>query len=221
MTAETLINPNIPALQTTDTVAAALHQMEEIGIMYLPVVDNDTFMGIVSEDGLFNVPNPSTKLSALELDGQRAFVFQQQHYYDLLRTSAQYKSRVIAVVDKEERYLGCATTLDLIAHLSTGYSMQQNGGVLVLSLYERDYSLAEISRLVESNNAKVLNATVDTDPDDIAKIRVTLKINQPDLGRVIATLERFGYIIAEQYHQSQTPDLDRERLGLLFRFLNI
>jgi hypothetical protein len=50
---------------------------------------------------------------------------------------------------------------------------------------------------------------------------VTLKINQIDISRIIATFERFNYEIAAKYHQALAfDDVEQERLGLLFKYLS-
>jgi hypothetical protein len=84
-----------------------------------------------------------------------------------------------------------------------------------------DYSLAEISRLIEENHAKILSSMVKEDPLDHGKIRLTLKINQLDLSRIVATLERFGYKVIGRYHESTPMGTEKERIDMLLRYLDI
>jgi len=101
------------------------------------------------------------------------------------------------------------------------FANQATGGILVLSLKEIDYSLAEISRLIESNETKILSSFVAVDEYDSAMIKLTLKLNKTDLSRVIATLERFSYKIIAQFQETELLSNDKERLDLLLRYLNI
>jgi hypothetical protein len=66
-----------------------------------------------------------------------------------------------------------------------------------------------------------LHAYTSYDPENSLKVRLTLKLNQTDIGRVVATLERFNYEIVERFGTSSIPDLDQERLGSLLRYLSI
>ena len=91
----------------------------------------------------------------------------------------------------------------------------------MLSMDLSDYSLAEISRLIEENNAKILSCIVKEDPFDIGKIRVNLKINELDLSRIVATLERFGYRVVGRYQEAAVQGNEKEKLDLLFRYLDI
>jgi acetoin utilization protein AcuB len=59
------------------------------------------------------------------------------------------------------------------------------------------------------------------DPLDKGKIKLTIKINQDDLTRVAATLDRFGYRIIARYQTTHSPDHDKDRLDMLMRYLNI
>ncbi|NJO00896.1 MAG: hypothetical protein HC880_03685 [Bacteroidia bacterium] len=85
----------------------------------------------------------------------------------------------------------------------------------------RDYSLTEISRLVESNNAKILSTHISRDKEDYTKLRVTLKINKIDLNRIVATFERFNYRIIAKFQSADNVEMDKERIDLLFKYLNI
>jgi hypothetical protein len=100
-------------------------------------------------------------------------------------------------------------------------SVQMQGGILVLSMDLIDYSLAEISRYVEENNAKIISSTMLEDPMDKGRIKLTLKINQLDLSRIVATLERFGYRVIAQFQEDRKDGDDKERLDMLMRYLNI
>ena len=52
--------------------------------------------------------------------------------------------------------------------------------------------------------------------------KVKLKINQEDLSRIVATLERFGYRVIARYQENRTDaNNEKERLDMLMRYLNI
>ena len=85
----------------------------------------------------------------------------------------------------------------------------------------RDYSLSEISRLIEGEGAKILGSTIRDDGTDPQKLKLTIKINQTDLSRIVATLERFDYKIIARFQEPKVIDADKERLDILLRYLNI
>jgi phage gp36-like protein len=87
---------------------------------------------------------------------------------------------------------------------------------------ERDYSLTQISRYVEENNAKIISALVAQDEIDPYRIRLTLKLNTDNLARITATLERFGYVVTAQFSGTAVASEDeQERYDALLRYLNV
>jgi CBS domain-containing protein len=127
---------------------------------------------------------------------------------------------IVAVLDEGRNFVGVITISDTLTAFARS-SMQEPGGILVLLMDERDYSLSEVSRLVESNDAKILSSYVCTDKVDASRIKLTIKINRNDLSRIIATFERFSYNIVAKFHHTQGNEDDKERIDLLLRYLNM
>jgi CBS domain-containing protein len=195
--------------------------MEEIRINNLPVVDNGVFMGLVNGDQIFDLNNPETLISEMILENSGCWVFADQHIYDVLRVSAEHHSNLVAILDRNSNYIGVATMEDSISAFAESLSIQSHGSVMILSMNMNEYSLAEISRIIESENGKVLSSFISTDPLDNNKIKLTLKIDKPELRHIKATLERFGYRILDQYQEVEEASSEEDRIGNLLRFLDI
>ncbi|MCU0451782.1 MAG: CBS domain-containing protein [Bernardetiaceae bacterium] len=221
MTAQEFINPLVPPLKLTDTVQKALNWMNEFRVHQLPVVDESHYLGILAEDQLYESTQPDEPVGRFQFLHPRAAVSEHRHFYDVIKEAHANDLQVIAVVDDLGRYKGAITIKDTVTALARTYATQSPGGIIVLSMPEYDYSLAEIARLVESNNAKILSSYVESDPYDPTLIKVTLKLNLIDLTRVIATLERFEYRLIAKFQEMETVDHDKDRLGMLLRYLEI
>lgn len=99
--------------------------------------------------------------------------------------------------------------------------MDQPGGIIVLELIERDYSLSQIAQIVESNNVKVLSMYISSPPES-TKLEVTLKVNTGDLVSVIRTFERYNYELKTWVTNNDSMDnFYSERFDLLMKYLNI
>lgn len=221
MIAAELINQMIPPLKLTDPVSKAIQWMEELRVRQLPVIHQDTYQGLVLEDTIYQLNNQQALVSDLDLQFKDVYIRHTQHFYEILRLASLHQLRVIAVIGEEQNFLGAVTVSDTLLGFANSLSMRDPGGILVLLLDYRDYSLAEISRLVESNDAKILNTNVSTDKDETDKLRITLKINKTDLSRIVATFERFNYRIVAKFQPSDFQEMDKERLDLLFKYLYI
>lgn len=221
MQAYEFINNLIPPLKPKDKVKLALNWMEEIRTDILPVVDEHMFMGFVTEDLVFTVNDPELTIAKISLENISCFVYQDKHIYDVIKVASEYHSNMIAVVDRENNYLGVVTMEDAISAFADSLSIQSNGAVLVLSMNMTDYSLSEIARIIESENTKILSSFLSSDPLDDSKIKLTLKLDKTELRHVKATLERFGYRILDHFQEEEGISGEQERIDNLFRFLQI
>jgi CBS domain-containing protein len=221
MIAEELINHMIPPLKVTDDAHKAIVWMEEFRCSYLPVVDDGELQGFISEEIIMETNEIEKNVGSFDLAGKTCTVGIDSHFFDILRVAGEHKLNMVAVLNEEGKYAGIITVQDVMASFAQSASVQMPGGILVLSMDLIDYSLAEISRYVEENNAKVISSTMVEDPLDKGKIKLTLKINQLDLSRIVATLERFGYRVIGRYQEDARDDDSKERLDMLMKYLNI
>ncbi len=221
MIAEELINHMVPPLKVTDDAHKAIVWMEEFRCNFLPVVDEEQLLGFISEEIIMESNDIEKNVGTFALVGKTCAVSLDSHFFDILRVAGEHKLNMVAVVNQEGKYAGIITVQDVMASFAQTASVQMPGGILVLSMDLIDYSLAEISRYVEENNAKVISSTMVEDPLDNGKIKLTLKINQLDLSRIVATLERFGYRVIGRYQEAPRDDDSKERLDMLMKYLNM
>ena len=210
----------IPPLKVTDTAEKAMRWMEELRVPQLPVMSGKDYVGLISEDLIFQYNDLSILIKEITLKAENVYVHHFQHFYDILKVALDNNLQVVAVLDENRKYMGVITVDSTIAAFAQS-AVQEPGGIIVLSLKERDYSLTEISRLVESNDAKILSSYVCPDRSDPLKIKVTIKLNRKDISRVIATFERFDYNIIAKFQNAPDQDEDKERLDLLLKYLNM
>jgi len=221
MIAAELINHMIPPLKVTDDAHKAIVWMEEFRCNFLPVVDDGSLKGFISEEIIMETNDIEKNVGSFPLAGKDCHVSQESHFFDILRVAGEHKLNIVAVLNEEGRYAGIITVQDIMASFAQSASIQMPGGILVLSMDLIDYSLAEISRYVEENSGKIISSTMVEDPLDKGKIKLTLKINQMDLSRIVATLERFGYRVIGRYQEDVRDDDSKERLEMLMKYLNM
>jgi acetoin utilization protein AcuB len=221
MIAEELINHMLPPLKPTDEAGKAIAWMEEFRCNQLPVLDGGKFLGFILEEVILERNDLTKTISELELVGVSCRASADAHFYEVLKIASDNKLQMVAVLNDLEQYEGVITVADIMVSFAQTAAVQMPGSIIVLSMDLTDYSLAELARLVEENSAKILSSTMAEDPLDNGKIKLTIKINQDDLTRITATLERFGYRVIAQYHNTQTIDPNKDRLDMLMRYLNI
>jgi acetoin utilization protein AcuB len=221
MLAASLINPMIPVLKPSDSVGTALDWMDEFGVKQLIVADSGLYQGIVSQDILFDITDSTEVLAKLIIQHKDIFAAEDQHPYELLRIVNQFGLQIIPVLHDDRSFAGSILVNELVEHFVNDLGVQEKGAVIVLKIAERNYSLSEISRLIESNGTKILSSYYSSgesyDPTNEAKL--TLKLNRTHITPIIATLERFGYEVEEAHANDPIESVDQERLDMLLRYL--
>jgi acetoin utilization protein AcuB len=219
--AEDLINHMIPPLKGTDDAHKAIVWMEEFRCTYMPVVVDSKLIGFISEEIILETNEIEKEVADFNLVGKSCYVHLDTHFYDILKVAADNKLQMVGVLNEEEKYFGVITVQDTLTSFAQTAAVQLPGGILVLSMNFVDYSMAEISRLIEENHAKILSSIIKEDPLDPGKIRLTIKLNQLDMSRIVATLERFNYKVIGRYQESKPIENERERIDMLLRYLDI
>jgi CBS domain-containing protein len=211
----------IPPLKGTDDAHKAIVWLEEFRCQYMPVVDDSKLLGFISEDIILETNDIDKEVSQFNLVGKNCYVHLDTHFYDILKIAADNKLHVVAVLNDEQNYAGVITIQDTLTSFAQTAAVQLPGGILVLSMNYVDYSLSEISRLIEENHAKILSSIIKEDPLDAGKIRLTVKLNEQDMSRIVATLERFGYKVIGRYQETKPIENEKERIDMLLRYLDI
>lgn len=220
MLAETLINHSIPALRPSDTVGKALDLMQDFNLSQLVYVDNEQVKAIFDEDNLLNWQDDSVTLGELPLENKATNAHVYQHIQELAGLAVDESLQIIPILDEENLYAGSVVVSEMLRQFSKQMNNQETGAIVVIKVSQINYSLAEISRLIESNNIKIINSYFSSNHLGFEEdSTLTLKLNKTDVSAAIATLERFGYSIEGVYGHTPIESIDRHRLNHLLRYL--
>ncbi|VAW28702.1 hypothetical protein MNBD_BACTEROID06-105 [hydrothermal vent metagenome] len=221
MLASELINEMIPPLKLSDTTALALVWMDEFRCNQLPLVHKGQFLGLISEDLILEQQAEVSYIKDIELECNQCKVSSSAHFFEVIKLASNNNIELIGVVNNKDEFLGVITIKDTIAALSQTLAVQATGAIIIISLKSIDYSLSDISRIVESEGFKILSSSIKKDESSAEKVKLTLKVNSEDVSRLVATLERFDYkVIARLQHKDDTES-DQERLDILFKYLDM
>jgi predicted transcriptional regulator len=221
MIAGELISDIIPPLRTSDSVRKALERMSEFKLYHLPIVNEAQYLGLVSEEELMEVRDQETAIGALSLTLFNSFSFQNSHIYDVIRLFSQLQLSVVPVLDQQKNYLGLVSINNLLNYTANLYSVSEPGGIIVLSISNRNNSLAHMSQIVEADNAQILSSYISTYSDS-TRLEVTLKINKTELSGIVAAFERYEYEVKAVFNNTHNDDDgSMDRFNSFMNYLNV
>ncbi|MFT4600803.1 MAG: acetoin utilization protein AcuB [Arenicella sp.] len=220
MRAEELISDIIPPLKFTETGERAMDWMNELRVSHLPVVDGNEFVGLISENEVYDMPDPSERICDCFTNLPKPFIYSDRHVYEVMKLIADLKITVVPILDQNNQYLGCTDLLYLMSQITAVNSIKETGSIVVLQMNTHDYSLTQIARIVEENNAKVLSSFISS-KDDTTEIEVTLKINAENIDRILQTFNRYDYTVKATFQKGNFQDDLKKRYDELMNFMNM
>jgi hypothetical protein len=108
----------------------------------------------------------------------------------------------------------------MVEKMAVTAAVSNPGGILVLEVDANNFSMVEVSRIVEENDAKILSFYV-TSPVGATRLELTMKLNRIDIQPIIKSFERYDYLIKASFFESDYFDNLRERYDLLMTYLNV
>ncbi|OQX82361.1 MAG: hypothetical protein B6D64_00440 [Bacteroidetes bacterium 4484_276] len=221
MTVNQLISNSIIPLRKTDSAGTALAWMYESRVSHLPVIDGQSYVGLIGDVEILYVEDQNTKLSGFCSNLPRPFIAGGEHYFNALQLMIGQGLSVLPVLDEKEYYLGAITRDKILIEMAGSISVQNPGGIIVLEINQNDYSLSEISRIVESNDTKILSLSLKS-VHNSNKLEVTLKLNRVNIEGAIQSLGRFDYEIKAYFGENRKDDdLLLDRYDSLMAYLKV
>ena len=220
MRAVNLISHSIPSLRIQDTARQALQLMTDFHINHLPVSQDDKYLGLVEENELLDVKDDSKPLSELGLAWNPMAIGEDEHFLSALRIWKKHHLSVIPVVKQDRQLVGVITAGELLMALDEYTGADEPGGLIVLSVEPRNFSLSEIGRLVESNDATVVHVNTQKDYAT-GLLTVSIKLNRNDIQDILATFQRYEYNIETYFGDNLSEDDLRSNYAHLMNYLNI
>lgn len=213
------ISNEVFPLKKSDSAESALLFLSDWMVSELPVVEGGKIIGYVNEKMLLDREHEKVEV-CMELQTAHLQVHEHTHVFDLCGQLNRSQLSSLCVVNTDGQFLGIIHGKDILNLSYSHSSLTQEGSLLVLEITAIQYSLAEISRICESNDAKIIHLVIEALKDEQNTLHVSLKLNRQYLTHVIASLERFGYkVIFTNSPLDPNHSLD-DRYNWLVKYLN-
>jgi CBS domain-containing protein len=215
-----LINNNIPRLKLQDTVSKALQLISDFRITHLPVVAEDKYLGMISEDDLLDAEDDKAPMELMQEHFVNAAVHDNEHFLTAVNCCNQFDTTMVPVINEERELLGVITTPDLLKALGNFAGTNEIGGIVVLEMERSQFAISEISRIVESNDATILHLNTTVHPET-GMLTVTIHINKKEIASIVATFERYDYDVIYYFGNENFENEIHSNYRHLMNYLDI
>lgn len=214
------ISNELEPLSPEDTVAHALERMNKERVDLLPLVHQDVLMNYIPV-GELETMKREAKLSEVPIFASvLPFVTLRQHLLNALSHLKSLNLSLLAVLDENGMYVGILKTSDVVKTLSQSLSIKSTGSIIVVRVKPVDYSLSDISRIIEYSDAKILGfITFELEASN--EIEIHMKLNTTSLKNVLATLERYDYRVVQYFNREDLTDDMDSRYENLMKYMDI
>tara|TARA_R110002049_G_scaffold97734_4_gene238014 strand:+ start:1076 stop:1735 length:660 start_codon:yes stop_codon:yes gene_type:complete len=209
----------IKPLSLKSSVKTAKKLFDNFPITHFAVVENNKILGCFAQDDIQTIENKTDELVAYTHLLNSFFADEKATVLELLKIFADNDTTIIPVINKEKDYIGYYDLCDVLDVFSTSPFMIEDSETLIIEKLESDYSMSEVSQIVESNGGKLLGLYISEKQQGL--VQVTLKINTEDIHEVMHTFRRYDYkIISTHENDIYLEDL-KNRSDYLQKYLEM
>lgn len=212
------INNDFKPFTPLETVGEIQDFFADSTYSHFPLLDNGVYLGCIS------AVDSETFESEKNLQDYRYafegfFVRDTMIWLDVLEVFARNNATIVPILDVNNRYIGYYEITDVIKFLNETPFLKETGGIIVVEKPTEDYSMSQITQIVESNNGKLLGVFVSE--ANAEKVQVTIKITLGSVNEIIQTFRRYNYEIVSEHNEDNYLNNLKERSEYLDKYLNM
>jgi hypothetical protein len=208
------INP----LCTDESIETAQDLFLEFPYSHFPIVENGIYIGCIGAHDV-ELLDHDMKIGDFRYTFERFFVRKDTMWLDVLEVFAKNETNLVPVLDNDNNYLGYYEMDDIIRFFHETPFLREEGGILIVEKGAEEYSMSEISQIVETNNARILGLFISKAEMD--RVQITVKISLGGLNEIIQTFRRYNYEIVSEHQEDAYLNNLKDRSDYLDKYLNI
>lgn len=212
------ITNDYKAIDSHETIAEVQNFFEEVSFSHFSVLNEGIYMGCIASDDVETFDDDK-KVDDYKYTLEGFFARKNMIWLDVLEVFAKNHSNIVPVLGEDNAYLGYYELEDIVKFFHETPFLKEQGAVIVVEKNAIDYSMGQITQIVESNNGKLLGLFISDASAE--KIQVTIKIAMGSTNEIIQTFRRYNYEIVSEHHEDNYINNLRERSEYLEKYLNI
>ncbi len=207
------IPPNL-----NSTVETAGNLLADLSLTHIPVFEGLNFIGNIPKETI-EATKLSIKLGEVKHHAEYFYITENASLFDAVQLFHNHSANILPVINEEKHYLGLLLMEDVISALSTMPFIVEPGSIMTVEINQKQFSISEISKIVESNNARITGLFVTAYREE--KVQITIKMISENISSVSETFERFGYTVVHKFYNDEKEEMMRDRFEQLMKYLDV
>jgi len=212
------INNDIKAIAIDESIETVQDFFAELSFSHFPVLEDGTYLGSIALDDVETF-DTDKNVSDYRYTLEGFYARTNMIWLDVLEVFARNHTSVVPVLDDNNKYVGYYDITDIVKFFHETPFLKEMGGIIIVEKNVSDYSMSQITQIVESNNGKLLGLFVSNVEAD--KVQVTVKITLGAMNEIIQTFRRYNYEIISEHQEDNYLNALKERSDYLDKYLNI
>jgi predicted transcriptional regulator len=212
------ITNDYKALDPQETIEAVQEFFDDLTFSHFPIIEEGVFIGSIVADDIETFDSDK-KVTDYRYTLEHFFARANMIWLDVLEVFAKNHTNLVPILDENNKYIGYYEIEDVIKFFHETPFLKEQGAIIIVSKNTIDYSMSQITQIVESNNGKLLGLFISN--SDVNTTEVTLKINIGSLNEIIQTFRRYNYEIISEHNEDNYINTLKERSDYLDKYLNM
>lgn len=212
------INNDFKAIDSKETIVDVQDFFHEMTFTHFPVLEEGVYMGSMALDDV-DTFDADKKVADYRYTLEPFFVRTSMIWLDVLEVFAKNHSNVVPVLDENNQYVGYYELEDIIKFFHETPFLKEPGGIIVVQKAILDYSMSQVTQIVESNNGRLLGLFISEATTD--SVQITVKISLGAMNEIIQTFRRYNYEIISEHQEDNYITNLKERSDYLDKYLNM
>lgn len=212
------ISNDFKALDSEETIVEVQSFFDEVPFSHFSVLKEGVYLGCIAADDVETF-DFDKKVSDYKYTLEGFFARINMNWLDVLEIFAKNDCNMVPVLGEDNSYLGYYELEDVVKFLYETPFLKDQGGIIVVEKNAVDYSIGQITQIVESNNGKLLGLFISDASAE--KVQVTIKMALGPMNDIIQTFRRYNYEIVSEHQEDNYMNSLKERSEYLDKYLNI
>ena len=212
------ITNDFKAIDSQDTIAAVQLFFDELHFSHFPIIEDGVYIGSIAAEDI-DTFDFDKKVTDYRFTLEGFFARTTTIWLDVLEVFAKNHTNLVPVLDEQNLYVGYYEIEDIMKFFHATPFLKEAGAIIIVKKAILDYSMSQITQIVESNNGKILGVFISE--ADMSSVEVTLKISLGAINEIIQTFRRYDYEIISEHQEDNYINNLKERSEYLDKYLNI